>query len=306
MILFCTTPSRDQRMPPKITKRLGLTQWQNKWQINFNAEKCFVLRFTHTRQPYILTNTMNNNELLETTSHTYLGVDLSNSLIWNSHIDRITAKANRALGFVRMNIYDCPRHIKEQAYKTLVRPVLDYSASMCYPHEQSNIKEVEAMQNLAARFKFGDYRRRSSVTQMKKELECEDLKIRRTFSGLSIFKQAITGHLITITATTSLCQVKRNPRHSSQTANSFIPINTRKDWNTHFSPHPKMSLIGTHYQPIKPRSQTKTNSNPLSTSTSQPKNSNHLYLYCAPPILFGLTLLWGVKLYWRKRRSLHF
>ena len=175
---------------------------------------------------------MHNTELLETTSHTYLGVDLCNSLIWNSHIDRITAKANRTLGFVRMNLYDCPRHIKEQAYKTLVRPVLDYSAGVWDPHKQSNIKQVEAVQNRTARFEFGDYRCRSSVTQMKKELECEDLKIRRTFLGLSIFKQAITGHLITITVTTSLRPVKRNPRHTSQTANSFITISTRKDWNT--------------------------------------------------------------------------
>ena len=158
--------------------------------MNFNAEKCFVLRFTHARQPHTHTYTLNNTELLETTSHTYLGVDLSNSLTWNSHIDTITAKANRALGFVRTNLYDCPRKIKVQGYKTLVRPILDYSVSVWDPHRptQSNIKQIEAEQNPAARFVFGDYRRRSGVTQMKKELEWEDLKIRRTFSGLSIFQ----------------------------------------------------------------------------------------------------------------------
>ena len=133
---------------------------------------------------------------------------------------------------MRRNLYDCPCSIKVQVYKTLVRPILNYSASVRDPHTQSNIKQIEAVQNRAARFVFGDYRPRSSVTQMKKELEWEDLKIRRTFSTLSIFHQAISSHLA-ITATTSLRPVEQNLRHTSQTANSFIPISTRKDCLKH-------------------------------------------------------------------------
>ena len=34
----------------------------------------------------------------------YLGVDIPSGLTWNSHIDRVTANANRTLGFIRRNI----------------------------------------------------------------------------------------------------------------------------------------------------------------------------------------------------------
>ena len=38
----------------------------------------------------------------------------------------ICTKANRTLGFLRRNLFSCPRAVKEAAYKGLVRPVLEY------------------------------------------------------------------------------------------------------------------------------------------------------------------------------------
>ena len=68
----------------------------------------------------------------------YLGVELSEDLGWEIHINKVTSKANRTLGFLRRNIYRCPQDIKEQAYKSLVRPHLEYaSAVWAKTHKQS-------------------------------------------------------------------------------------------------------------------------------------------------------------------------
>jgi len=56
----------------------------------------------------------------------YLGVKISHDLRWNDHIDYVTSKANSALGFVRRNINVSNPQIKERAYKTLVRPILEH------------------------------------------------------------------------------------------------------------------------------------------------------------------------------------
>ena len=86
-------------------------------------------------------------------SHTaYLGVDLDNKLTWNGHISAITGKANRSLGFIRRNLYNCPEKIKTQAYFSLVRPQLEYASSVWDPHTQKNIKALENIQRRAARF----------------------------------------------------------------------------------------------------------------------------------------------------------
>ena len=46
----------------------------------------------------------------------YLGVYLNNKLTRHDHIDHICTKANRLLGFLKLNLYSCHKHFKEYAY----------------------------------------------------------------------------------------------------------------------------------------------------------------------------------------------
>ena len=48
----------------------------------------------------------------------------------NTHVSNICTKANRALGFLRRNLYHCPKDVKEAANKGLVSPVLEYGSSV--------------------------------------------------------------------------------------------------------------------------------------------------------------------------------
>jgi hypothetical protein len=45
-------------------------------------------------------------------------------------------KANKVLGFLRINISKCPQDIKEKAYLTLVRPHLEYSSAVWDPYRK--------------------------------------------------------------------------------------------------------------------------------------------------------------------------
>jgi hypothetical protein len=60
----------------------------------------------------------------------YLGLTITNKLQWDQHINNITAKANTGttLGFLRRDLKIPSIRIKEQAYPTLVRPVMDTSS----------------------------------------------------------------------------------------------------------------------------------------------------------------------------------
>jgi hypothetical protein len=221
-----------------------LTKWQTKWQMEFNPQKCYVMHITHARSPHQYTYSLNNTILNETTTHTYLGVDLTKDLTWNTHIDRITSKANKTLGFLRRNLYSCPQNIKDMAYKTLVRPIFDYCSTVWDPHTQILINKIEAVQNRAARFVSGIYSRNTSITAIKRDLHWEDLQTRRKVDRLVNFHQAVAGHLA-IPVGNALRPVERNLRHTSQKSKSFIPISANKncykysfiprtivDWNT--------------------------------------------------------------------------
>ena len=64
----------------------------------------------------------------------YLGVTLTKDLTWGKHVDNIRAKANQQLAFVRRNIRTRSSSTKEKLYNTLVRPHIEYAATVWDPH----------------------------------------------------------------------------------------------------------------------------------------------------------------------------
>ena len=54
------------------------------------------------------------------------------------------------MGFLRRNLALAPRHTKEVAYKTLVRPQLEYAAPIWHPYHETQIAHVEKVQKTAA------------------------------------------------------------------------------------------------------------------------------------------------------------
>ena len=45
------------------------------------------------------------------------------------------------MGFLRRNLALAPRHTKEVAYKTLVRPQLEYAAPIWHPYNETETKK---------------------------------------------------------------------------------------------------------------------------------------------------------------------
>jgi len=66
----------------------------------------------------------------------YLGVKILHDLWWKDHTDYVTANANSTLRFVHRNININNPEVKERAYKTLVRPILEYSSTVWDPTPQ--------------------------------------------------------------------------------------------------------------------------------------------------------------------------
>ena len=119
--------------------------------MNFKPEKCNVIRFTRKRSPLIHDYSLSGHTLKETNQHKYLGVTLSADMKWNHHIDNITAKANSVNGFIRRNLSNAPVQVKTQAFKSLVRPHVEYCSSVWAPHTRKYIDKIESVQRRSAR-----------------------------------------------------------------------------------------------------------------------------------------------------------
>ena len=170
-----------------------LQAWEAKWDMEFNPSKCQVIRVTASRT-LLQTQYILHGQVLEVVSSArYLGVDISSNLNWNTHVDRITANASRSLGFIRRNVKTKSPQIREMAYQSLVRPQLEYSASVWDPHVKEQIKKIEMVQRRAARWTLNDYARSSSVTQMLNQLNWQTLEERRSVARLCLFYKIVNG-----------------------------------------------------------------------------------------------------------------
>ena len=115
-----------------------------------------MLRVTRCRNPlthdYILRNQIfKENDAVTVTVH--------HKLSWNEHICSIVKKASSSIGFLRRNLQIHQKDIKANAYKTLVRPEIEYASTIWDPFTQENQNKIEMVQRRAARFACNNYRR---------------------------------------------------------------------------------------------------------------------------------------------------
>jgi len=157
-----------------------MCNWADKWQMRFNTAKCKTLRITTKKNPHDHIYKMNNDELDCVSHHPYLGVEISHDLKWTIHISNVIAKANRALWFLRRNLWRCPQKVKEQLYFALVRSHLEYACAVWDPYTAADINRLEMVQHRAARFVSKDYsRKEGSMTRIFKKLKWPTLEQRR-------------------------------------------------------------------------------------------------------------------------------
>ena len=85
----------------------------------------------------------------------------------NKEEDSCERKSNVRLGVLRRNLKKCPRNLKDLAYKSILRPKLEYASSVWDPYTAENINKLEGVQRRSARFVCNKYSRKESVTTEK-------------------------------------------------------------------------------------------------------------------------------------------
>ena len=240
-LLYKTISNQDDagRLQDDLDK---VQEWTDTWQMEFNAKKCYLLSMHSKRDPTLSKYRLKGEEIVKTSHHSYLGVEIQDDSKWSKHVENCTKKANRALGFIRRNFGRCPESIKETLYTAMVRPHLEYASGAWNPHLKKDINKLENIQRKASRFvKSCNCRDAGTVTGLLADLEWKSLKQRRTKHDLTLFYQAINGH-IEIPLPPYVIPVKRNNKSHHEKGyiqmyakndpykNSFIP-RTIPIWN---------------------------------------------------------------------------
>ena len=94
-----------------------LSAWFNKWLLSVNPQKTalLVLRTTNM-QPLNRSITLGGTDIRQVVQHKHLGVTFNDRLTWKDHVDTISTKAARKIGFLRRYVPEAPSPDSAAAY----------------------------------------------------------------------------------------------------------------------------------------------------------------------------------------------
>ena len=121
-----------------------MMEWTNRWQMQFNINKCKVLSVgrgnPHSRY------TLNNETLVGTGQEKDLGVIVSSDLRLRKQYIEARNRANRVLGFIFRSVQSRSPDVILKLYLALVRPHLDYAVQFWSPYYRKDIGLIESVQ----------------------------------------------------------------------------------------------------------------------------------------------------------------
>ena len=143
----------------------SITDWSADWKIQLNAIKSSHVHFSIKGQSSTTNYKVNESIIGLSSSYKDLGIAITQTLSWSSHVEKICCNAYRSLHVIKRNIPPFSAvGLKKRLYLTLVRSHLSYSSQLWRPHLAKDITNLERVQRRATKFilqnKSLDYKER--------------------------------------------------------------------------------------------------------------------------------------------------
>jgi ribonucleases P/MRP protein subunit RPP40 len=136
-----TTSSVDDDIVYFQSKLDALFAWSRIWQLNISSSKCASMVIGDSKAEPVLY--LDINVINRVSEYKDLGVIIDNSLKFKSHINSIVAKANSRACLIHKCFVtrDIPTLVR--AFKTYVRPLLEYASTVWSPSCVTSIESVQ-------------------------------------------------------------------------------------------------------------------------------------------------------------------
>lgn len=211
-----------------------LTKWCAENQLQLNIGKCNVISFTNKLNPIVFDYYVSTTKLQRVTVVKDLGVYFDCSLAFNYHVDKITRKAYRFIGFMfRSGQYF--RRIRSffRLYNSYVRSGLEYCSSVWAPFYLGSIDKLEKVQNRFTKLIYVNFRFPYQKSNVRlQQLEMHSLETRRIIHDEIILFKII--HRIidsSLFRRISFHHGHRTTRHNE--TRTFYPKKTASNFESH-------------------------------------------------------------------------
>lgn len=197
-----------------------IVEWCKVNNMSLNVDKCAVMSTTHSRNKIIFPYTIDSEILKRVSRIKDLGIILDDKLSFTEHIDDITRKSYRMLGF----IFRCGKYFTSQSsmrilYSSLVRNRLEYCSTVWNPLYNNAIDQIERVQKKFTRlfyFKFQIAYPRPSYNIRLNHLKLHSLETRRLENDEIMLYKLIHNHVdSSLSRQISFHQPSRITRHGT-------------------------------------------------------------------------------------------
>ena len=145
-------------------------------------------------------------------------------------------QGQNSLTFIRRNVKTHNKQLKEAAYRTYVRPQVEYCSTIWHSWQKHLTYIIEMVQRSAAMYVQNDYHYTSSVINMLRELKWSTLKQRRNHASLTMLHKIQNK------------QVNVDHSHLTTTRNNKFLIPCQKQNNTWTHSFRGLYDFGTNYR----------------------------------------------------------
>lgn len=132
----------------------ALNIWCQRWGMEINYKKTTYTHVTRKRDVLRFEYNIGEYVLTEVQSFRYLGVTVAHNLDWSIHVHNTYTKAYQKLCFLRRKLPNATKEIKLVAYKTFIRPVLEYANAVWSPHQKGLKKKGKNTANRSTFYMF--------------------------------------------------------------------------------------------------------------------------------------------------------
>ena len=128
---------------------LKLSEWSQKWLINFHAGKCKHMHIgPNVHDPKY---TLNDTTLQYATHEKDIGVIIDDKLSFDKHISEKCKKATSMFALIRRSFTFLDEEMFKPLYKAYVRSHLDSCSSVWAPYKMKHIDQIEKVQRRATK-----------------------------------------------------------------------------------------------------------------------------------------------------------
>jgi len=166
-----------------------LYTWSNTWQLNISTSKCAAMQIHAVTE----CSNLHLNNIAITKAHEFkdLGVIIDENLKFTSHINHAVAKASVRACLIRKCFVSKDVPTLMRAFKTYVRPILEYASCVWSPTYTAAIKLIESVQRKFTK-RLPGYSHLDYASRLRR-LKVESLELRRLHSDLILTYKMLFG-----------------------------------------------------------------------------------------------------------------